>query len=104
MRYYLMSGAHPRPDVDGKVEAVDDEALRADDGAELPDADVGAGEGAVGDVEDDEALVHGVHHVQPEGVGLVHLAQPPVRVQVRQAVQERVGNVLVEHTFNKEST
>ena len=103
MRYYLMSGAYPRPDVDGEVEAVDDEALGADDGAELPDADVGAGEGAVGHVEDDEALVHGVHHVQPEGVRLVHLAQPAVRVQVRQPVQQRVGHVLVQHTCGKDT-
>ena len=47
---------YPCPDIDGEVEAVDDEALGADDRAELPDADVRAGEGAVGHVKDDQAL------------------------------------------------
>ena len=80
------------------MEAHDKETLGAEDGAELPDPDLGVHVGPEGDEKDDEGLVEGVRHVDPEGVGLVNFAQTALTVQLGLGGQQRVGDVLVEDT------
>ena len=73
---------YPRSCFDSQVQGHGKKALSAHDGAKLPDADVRGVVRAEGDEEDDERLVHGVRHVDPERIRLVHLAQTTLLVQM----------------------